>query len=534
MSAGHSQPQLLYSVHNIRAFHVQHGQENEITTSGPQEMQLLMVPTSSPFADLSTADPSTAAPEEDFYLHLHLPPELDHPLPATTQIYHKPPSSYLIPRWDLGPDAGAFIRIQFPSIGHGPGKVSQEEIDTFETILAQCTAFLERAAPPQAYTPYDPSTYKPGEGYVTSPTSEKAGPQHGQIVLVDEENGSVVGELSGGYALHEAPNVKPGSKTPVEIQLPGEGQGNQIQVMNVSEDYLTTSRHPAYQNSTIVQTSAKASRLIVTGSTALANAMTSGANSFTNKTQPNPKPMTFSPATQERLRQIHSLTISAVGISAKTVGSVSRYAQNLGASMTGKGEKAKKGYDKEGRPLSNYKPGILNKSMIAFSTIADGIDHAGRQLLTSGSAAATSMVGHKYGDEAGAAVAKIGGGVKNVGLVYIDAAGVSRKALIKSVAKGMVVGRMPNGQQLVVGTGDGGVVPAEAYNQDTKYSGTDEDYYTGATQAGVNKPGYGVEGYGAHAAQPPSYTRSTSGGVGAPAGSALQGQQYPREKHTYN
>jgi len=184
MSAGHSQPQVLYSVNGIRAFHVQHGDEHEITTSGPQEMQLMMVPTSSPFADLSNANPTSAAPDEDFYLHLRLPPELDQPLPATTQVYHKPPSSYLIPRWDLGPESGAFIRIQFPTIGHGPGKVSQEEVDTFETILAQCTAFHERAALPKDHGGYNPSTYGPGEGYVASGASELNRPQHGQIVSI--------------------------------------------------------------------------------------------------------------------------------------------------------------------------------------------------------------------------------------------------------------------------------------------------------------------------------------------------------------
>lgn len=180
MSAGHSQPHLLYTAQGVRAFHVQNGEESEITTSGPQEMQLLMVPTSSPFADLSSADPSSHVPEEDFYLHLQLPPELDQPLPATTQIYHKPPTSYLIPRWDLGPDSGAFIRLQFPSIGSGPGKISQDEIDTFETILAQCTAFLERAPLSKDYAPYDPSSYRPGEGYISS-SSDKNRP-HGQIV----------------------------------------------------------------------------------------------------------------------------------------------------------------------------------------------------------------------------------------------------------------------------------------------------------------------------------------------------------------
>lgn len=528
MSAGHSQPQVLYTAHGLRAFHVQHGEEHEITTSGPQEMQLLMVPTSSPFADLSATNPTSATPEEDFYLHLHLPPELDLPLPATTQIYHQPPTSYLIPRWDLGPDSGAFIRLQFPSIGVGHGKVTQDDVDTFETILAQCTAFLERAPISKDYAKYDPSTYKPGEGYVSTP-SDKYKDHHGQIVLIDEENGSVVGELSNGYTLNEAANVKPGSKTPVEIQLPGEGQGNQIQVNSVSEEYLAMSRHPAYAKSTIVQTSAKASRLIVTASSGLARTLTSGADSYVSKTQPNPEPMKFKPATHERMRQIHSFTAGAVGLSAKTVGQISRHAQNFGAKLGGHNDpRYKKGFDKEGKVDPNYKPGILNKSMIAFSTIADGIDAAGRQLLTSGSAAATSVVGHKYGAEAGNVTAKLSGGVKNVGLVYIDAAGVSRRALIKSVAKGMVVGRMPDGQQLVVGGGDGGVLPAgENDMQGEKPQGTAAEYYGGASQAGVNKPGYGIEGYGAHANQPPSYGTSS---VGEPMGSALQGQQFPREK----
>lgn len=162
-------------------------------------------------------------PEEDFYLHLYLPPELDLALPATTQMFHQPPDSYLIPRWDMAPDAGAFIRIQFPAVGSGPDKVTQDDIDTFETILAQCTAFLDRAPPavnsdskdgmdrkdskgPAAYNPAD---YAPGEGYIDS-TGENA---HGKIVLVDEEDGSVVGELGDGYNVVEDSDVKPGSKS---------------------------------------------------------------------------------------------------------------------------------------------------------------------------------------------------------------------------------------------------------------------------------------------------------------------------------
>lgn len=97
-------------------------------------------------------------------------------------------------------------------------------MDTFETILAQCTAFLERAQPPAVarsgksklererdrdLPAYDPSTFGPGEGYVGGSSSSKPG---GQIVLIDEENGSVVGELGENFQVVEDKKMKPGSK----------------------------------------------------------------------------------------------------------------------------------------------------------------------------------------------------------------------------------------------------------------------------------------------------------------------------------
>jgi spartin len=253
--------------------------------------------------------------------------------------------------------------------------------------------------------------------------------------------------------------------------------------------------------------------------------MNSGADNFQKKTKPSPKPMTFTPATHARIRKINNFSQGAVGLSAKTVGQVSRYAQNLGAGLTGKGEKKKVGYDQDGQPVSSYKPGILNKSMIAFSTIADGIDQAGRHLLQSGSTAATTVVGHRYGDEARSVASDIGGGFRNVGLVYIDAAGVSRKAVIKSVAKGMVVGKMPNGQQLVVGAGDGGVGPQGAgpqggYPADVKQTGSSQNPHGGVSS---ERPGTEPVGFGTFGANPapPSY--------GSGVGENLHGQYAPEK-----
>lgn len=217
------------------------------------------------------------------------------------------------------------------------------------------------------------------------------------------------------------------------------------------------SRHPAYQNSTIVQTSATASRLIVATSTSLANYLTSGAEGFTKRTKPNPKPLAFSDATHARIRKIGTYSHGAADLSSRTMGQVEKVAQNIGASLARK-EGKQKSFNKS-NPPPDYKPGVLNKSMIAFSTLADGIQEGAKNILLTGSQAASTVVGHRYGDQAGTVANNLTGGIKNVGLVYIDATGVSRRALLKSVAKGMVVGKMRDGQQVVVGGGDGGQLP---------------------------------------------------------------------------
>ncbi|KAM5345290.1 hypothetical protein ACJ41O_011152 [Fusarium nematophilum] len=459
MASGHNDPKLLYAVEGINAYHISNGQERSLTPSGPQTLSLLMVPTSLGFAEPSGVGSDG---EEDFYLHLHLPPELDLPLPATTQIYHQPPTSYLIPRWDLGPDSGAFTRIEFPSAEIKKG--IQEDIDTFETILAQCTAFLERAAPPQPRASkaamakereaggeqlpaYNPADYSPGQGYVQGSHSSHTG---GRIVLVDEEDGSVIGELTDSYQVVEDSAIRPGSKEPVEISLPSDGNQN-ISVQPVSQPYEEMNIHPAYKKSTIVSSASKASRLIVTTSDVVSRTLQSQADNFTKSTKPVAKPVTFAPSTHARIRRINNFSNKAAVLSATTVGTIGNLAQNFGANITRRKDGRARGYDKDGNAIETYKPGMLNKSLMAFNTVVDGIEQAGRNLLTGTSSSMTTVVGHRWGDEAGEVSRNLGGGFKNVGLVYIDVTGVSRRAILKSVAKGMVVGKVKGGGEIIVG-----------------------------------------------------------------------------------
>lgn len=286
--------------------------------------------------------------------------------------------------------------------------------------------------------------------------------------------------------------------------------------------------HPAYKNSILVSKAAMASRLVVTTAGYVSKTLYSGAENFTKSTKPNTKPMTFTPTTHERVRKVHTFTQGAAGLSAKTVGQVGKVAQNLGATIAQRGSKKNhKGIGPDGKPVDGYKPGLLNKSLMAFSTIADGIDQAGRNLLTSTSTAATTVVGHKYGAEAGQVTQNIGGGFKNVGLVYIDAAGVSRKAIVKSVAKGMVVGKVRGGGDLVVGGGDGGVLPSRSSSpgpsggpnwkeQEAAKGRRPTDEYS--MLGGRDSPD--VVGFGRQA-PPPAY------GQGSGVGESIQGQRAP-------
>jgi spartin len=251
-----------------------------------------------------------------------------------------------------------------------------------------------------------------------------------------------------------------------------------------------------------VQTAATASRLIVTTSAYLANAMTSGARSFTEKTRPNETPTTFEPSTHERFQKVQTLTAAAAKFSSATVGRVGALAQSAGAKLAGKDKET----SERGKPRN---PNILNKSLIAFSTVADSIDYASKSLLNSTSQAATQVVTHKYGAEAGEVAKSLTGTVRNVGLVYIDASGVSRRAVVKGVAKGMVVGTVKGGGEVIIpaqndqkvdglpaGWGDGPLggahagppTPPPGYNQgyinNNGTGGSNSSYYASPSRGG--------------------------------------------------
>lgn len=213
--------------------------------------------------------------------------------------------------------------------------------------------------------------------------------------------------------------------------------------------------HPAFKKSHLVSSASRASQLLITTSSIVSNTLAHSADSFTRNTKPVAKPVTFSPSTHAHIRRINTFSTKAASMSAAGVGAISKVAQNMGANFAIRKDGKARGYDKDGNIIDSYRPGILNKSLMAFNTVVDGVEQAGKSLLAGTADSASTVVGHRWGAEAGEAAGHIGGGFKNVGLVYIDVTGVSRRAVLKSVAKGMIVGKVKDGRQVVVGGGDG-------------------------------------------------------------------------------
>jgi len=89
---------------------------------------------------------------------------------------------------------------------------------------------------------------------------------------------------------------------------------------------------------------------------------------------------------------------------------------------------------------------LLNRSVIALDAVLSAAEVAANNLISAGTAAASSAVAHKYGNEAGQATAMAGSTVRNVVLVYVDARGVARRGLLKATAKGYIKAKLRSGE----------------------------------------------------------------------------------------
>lgn len=108
---------------------------------------------------------------------------------------------------------------------------------------------------------------------------------------------------------------------------------------------------------------------------------------------------------------------------------------------------------------------LLNRLLLAGEVVLTSLEATAHNLIDSGTSAASSAAGHKFGPEAGHATHLLGGSVRNVAVVYIDARGIGRKALLKGTAKGFVKARLKSGETVQLQGGDTVVAVPEGQGQ---------------------------------------------------------------------
>lgn len=117
---------------------------------------------------------------------------------------------------------------------------------------------------------------------------------------------------------------------------------------------------------------------------------------------------------------------------------------------------------------SGKKRPLLNRSLLAVDSVLSSLEAATNQLISSGTSAASQMATHRYGAEAGEAVAQVGGSARNAVLVYVDVRGMGRRAILKSTAKGYVKARLRSGEKVELqGPGQNQQSQAQVASQQT-------------------------------------------------------------------
>jgi len=382
----------LYESNQLSTLPISHGSSTDISPDYP--------PT-----DLSTSGEAPNWREDDVFLYLAMGQnEFDFPLPAYTRIIPQGESAYLIPSQDV---TNAFIQLDLACS-------SADDRETFEILLSQFTAYEERM--------HD--------------LSRK------DLILIDSSDGHVLGSIPhDNLVVHEDPALaRPGhEKDPVFIDLSADSETHKstLTVSPAPDGYCT--------KSSIIKAADLISSGIIYSSNTISKGIDSSASWYIKRRPTSELPVNFQPTTLERVRKIHQLSNSAVSLSAKATGFLASAAHSLGTGVRHK-------FGAEDKP--GKKPGLLNKSLIAFETIADSLDASTKQLLSTTANATTSMVRSKYGDQAADISHGIGATVRNVGLVYVDARGVTRKALLKGAAKGMLFkAKVGDTEEVILGGG---------------------------------------------------------------------------------
>ncbi|KAJ6606271.1 hypothetical protein DFH09DRAFT_1119723 [Mycena vulgaris] len=443
--------------------------------------------------------------EPHVYLVLRLN-ETEIPIDPTRVIHTNVSESGARAYTFLASDADPVPLILTVAVPKVPDAHFLEDVEVFESILAQYADLQDVIA----------------ENIVNPNIHDKADSEdlRGHLVLVNQDNGEVVGEFDRKFSVQEDPalSTKGHEGDTVIIEINEDTDHGDANAMEMFVRAI-----PPEQQDWITKGATIISHAISGSTTLLLTAISAGSSYYTNKSKPSAQPASSSASlgseapplppravaflssarTRKGLAAIHSVSGEAVKVSAKTVELIDGMIKRALGSSKGKakatlgpgsrpllpprtpspspslappppytsapGEKpplpprrqpsptptsapSLPPRTKSGMPLGlesavppeqvTIKLSTTARILLSADLILSTIDTSTRRLLDSGTENLGTVVGHKYGAEAGQSSVMMAGTVRNVALVYIDLHGIGRRALLRRAGKEFVKGRI--------------------------------------------------------------------------------------------
>ncbi|MBW0488512.1 hypothetical protein O181_028227 [Austropuccinia psidii MF-1] len=336
-----------------------------------------------------------------------------------------------------------------------------DQLELFDSILTSSTNYSGRLALHDDLSRFKSSNHHVNQTdsyhFTEKPNSNQQNlhdnPQssEGRLALIDESTGEICGQLTSDIKV-EAPSV--GQPNPPPYPLISAPQPVMVSILpntssqNPGQSIAQVTPIIPQSQSAILSTADWVSRGIIAGSDAISSLIVKAGQSYPHTFKPATVPISFSPTTHSRTEKVLGYTKTATEISGKTIRVVGSVASKVGDRL-GKATGIQRTPNGE---LPTGVRGYVHKGLLAFNTVLDSLESGGKKVLNTAGETTTGMVKHSYGPEAGKVAQTAHHSIRNVALVYIDARGVTRRAILKSVGKSAIRGTMTDGREVILGS----------------------------------------------------------------------------------
>ncbi|KAJ3043106.1 hypothetical protein HDV00_005720 [Rhizophlyctis rosea] len=398
------------------------------------------------------------------------------------------------------------------------------------TSAGRMRIFIDHTTPPPLLQAFESALGVPRPEQ--SSTLPRYHEEHKNQLALVGENGEVVGVVAENLHLQDEQTnnvvTADGAEAVVieldETKLHDPKRASYVQTTQIdgADKPVPIVAHPVRKHAAqILSTADYMSSGIVTASSVIGTGIINASEALKKHITPSEKEHTVSPSVLNAMKNANEFTGKTAKVTKTAVNTLFDVAmavgQKAGSSLRRK--------PKEGAPPKQNSAGweLLMSTAQAAVTVLDAGMEGAKSIARDTATATHSLLRHKYGDQVADAFYHSAGTIGNIGLVYFDAKGVSKRAFIKKAAKEAVLSvRMKDGRvaRLGVKEGEGGQQVVDAGGKD------------GGVAQGKVKGGLGSTGElsGAKAAESAGGSPSVGSPYAGPAGSpygAPVGSPYP-------